>query len=72
MHLVTPDGKVLVGEEAMPEIVAHLKGYRVFASLFKLPGAGVLSRVAYRWFADRRYRIAAFLSHLKRDGKNRA
>lgn len=69
MHLVLPDGTVLVGEKALPEIFGRLKAYRVFAPLFKMPGAGVVSRIAYRWFADRRYRIAAFLSHLRSGGK---
>jgi len=69
MHLVLPDGTVLAGEKALPEIFTRLKGYRVFAPLFKIPGTGVLSRIAYRWFAERRYRIAAFLSHLRNGGK---
>jgi len=69
MHLVLPDGRVLVGEKALPEIFMRLKAYRVFAPLFKAPGVGVLSRIAYRWFADRRYRIAAFVSHLRNGGK---
>jgi predicted DCC family thiol-disulfide oxidoreductase YuxK len=70
MHLVLPDGTVLVGEKALPEIFTRLKAYRVFAPLFKIPGTGVLSRIAYRWFADRRYRIAAFLAHLRNDRKS--
>ncbi len=64
MHLVLPEGKVLAGEQALPEIFIRLKRYRFAAGLFKLPGATMLSRIAYRWFADRRYRIAAILSHL--------
>jgi predicted DCC family thiol-disulfide oxidoreductase YuxK len=64
MHLVLSDGTVLVGEQALPRIVSRLRGYRFAAPLFRLPGAPTLSRIAYRWFADRRYRIAAFLSHL--------
>jgi len=64
MHLVLPDGTVLVGEQALPRIVSRLRGYRFAAPLFRLPGAAVLSRIAYRWFADRRYRIAAYLTHL--------
>jgi predicted DCC family thiol-disulfide oxidoreductase YuxK len=69
MQLVLPDGTVLAGEKALPEIFARLKAYRIFAPLFRMPGAGVLSRAAYRWFADRRYRIAAFLTHVRRGGK---
>lgn len=64
MHLVLPDGARLVGEQALPGIVARLRGYRFAAPLFRLPGATALSRIAYRWFADRRYHIATFLSHL--------
>jgi predicted DCC family thiol-disulfide oxidoreductase YuxK len=72
MHLVLPDGKVLIGEQALPKIVARLKGYRVAAFLFALPGAGALSRIAYRWFAERRYRIASILSHLPSNRKRTA
>jgi len=64
MHVVLPDGTVLVGEKALPEVVARLRRYWFAASLFKLPGAMAFSRVAYRWFADRRYRIAHMLAHL--------
>lgn len=64
MHLVLPDGTVLVGEKALPEIVSRLRGYRLAAPLFRLPGASQLSRIVYRWFAGRRYRIAVIMSHL--------
>ena len=64
MHLVLPDGTVLVGEKALPHILSRIKGYRFVVPLFRLPGAAPLSRIAYRWFAERRYRVAAILSHL--------
>lgn len=70
MQLVLPDGTVLAGEKALPEIVERLRAYRVFAPLFRMPGAGALSRIAYRWFAERRYRIAAFLAHMRGGGKS--
>jgi predicted DCC family thiol-disulfide oxidoreductase YuxK len=60
MHLVLPDGKILGGEQALPEIFTRLRRYQPVALLFKLPGTKVLSRIFYRWFADRRYRIANF------------
>lgn len=69
IHLVLPDGTVLAGEKALPEIISRLKGYRLAAPLFRLPGASRISRTAYRWFAGRRYRIAAILSHLAGGGK---
>jgi predicted DCC family thiol-disulfide oxidoreductase YuxK len=64
VHLVLPDGRILKGEKALPEIVARLGKYRLAGVLFKLPGAATVSRIAYRWFAIRRYRIAAMLSHM--------
>jgi predicted DCC family thiol-disulfide oxidoreductase YuxK len=60
MCLVLPDGTVLVGERAIPEILRRLRRYRWCASLFHLPGAGALSRVFYRGFAKRRHRTAGF------------
>lgn len=63
IHLVLPDGKILTGEKALPEIVARLRKYHLASALFKLPGAAAVSRIAYRWFALRRYRIAAMLPH---------
>jgi predicted DCC family thiol-disulfide oxidoreductase YuxK len=60
MHLVLPDGAVLVGERSVPEILRRLRRYRWCASLFDLPGTTVLSRVFYRWFARRRHRAAGF------------
>ena len=70
MHLVLPDGTVMVGEKALPEIVLRLRRYHLVAMLFKLPGASVLSRIAYRWFADRRYWIAGIFAHVKERKKH--
>lgn len=55
MHLVLPDGTVLVGERAMPEIFRRLPRYRWCASLFRFPGAAFLSRLFYRLFAKNRH-----------------
>lgn len=58
MHLVLPDGTVLAGENALPEILRRTRRYRRAAVLFRLPGAGILSRFLYRAFARRRHRIS--------------
>jgi predicted DCC family thiol-disulfide oxidoreductase YuxK len=58
MHLVLPDGTVLAGEKALPEIARRTRRFRRVAALFRIPGAGILSRFLYRAFADRRHRIA--------------
>lgn len=61
MQLILPDGTVLPGEKAMPEIVKRLRRYGPAADVFSLPGAEILSGAFYRWFADRRYHIAKIL-----------
>jgi predicted DCC family thiol-disulfide oxidoreductase YuxK len=58
MHLVLPDGTILAGEKALPELLRRTRRYRRAAVLFRLPGAGILSRFLYRGFARRRHRIA--------------
>ncbi len=69
MHLVLSDGTVMVGDDALPEIMVRLRRYHFVATLLKLPGASVLSRIAYRWFADHRYKIAGIIAHMT--GKKR-
>ena len=59
--MVLPDGKILSGEKALPEILKRLKRYSPAAALFSLPGSEILSRSFYRWFADNRYHIAGVL-----------
>jgi predicted DCC family thiol-disulfide oxidoreductase YuxK len=58
MHLVLRDGTILVGEQALPEILRRTRRYQWVAALFRLPGAGILSRSLYHGFARRRHRIA--------------
>jgi predicted DCC family thiol-disulfide oxidoreductase YuxK len=61
MQLILPDGQVLAGEKALPEIIKRLRRYSPAAALFSLPGSEILSRSFYRWFADNRYHIAGIL-----------
>jgi predicted DCC family thiol-disulfide oxidoreductase YuxK len=57
VHLVLPDGTVLAGERAIPEILRRLPRWRRSAALFSLPGAASLSRIVYRRIASHRHRI---------------
>jgi predicted DCC family thiol-disulfide oxidoreductase YuxK len=61
MQLILPDGEILSGEKALPEILKRLKRYSPAAALFSLPGSEAISRSFYRWFADNRYHIAGVL-----------
>ena len=58
MHLVLPEGTILVGGRALPEILRRTRRFRWAAIPFRLPGAGILSGFLYRAFARRRHRIA--------------
>jgi len=69
MQLILPDGRVLSGELALPEILKRLKRYSPAAALFDLPGSETLSRAFYRWFADNRYHIAQILFPDKKKNK---
>jgi len=59
MQLVLPDGAVLSGERALPEVIRRLRGLGPFALIFDFPGAYSVAGPLYRWFARRRYRIAS-------------
>jgi predicted DCC family thiol-disulfide oxidoreductase YuxK len=69
MELILPDGQILSGERALPEILRRLKHYRLAARLFRLPGSKILARSFYRWFARHRYHIAKAFLPDKREGK---
>lgn len=57
-HLVLPGGGVLAGGQAAPEVLARVSGYGFAARLLRLPGAALLTRIGYRWFARRRHALA--------------
>jgi predicted DCC family thiol-disulfide oxidoreductase YuxK len=54
MHLVLPDGRVLAGADAAPELLRLLPGRRWMARAFGIPGVLPLARRVYAWVAARR------------------
>jgi predicted DCC family thiol-disulfide oxidoreductase YuxK len=56
MHLVLPppDGRVLAGADAAPEILRLLPGKRWLAWAFRFPGVPSLARRVYGWIARSR------------------
>lgn len=58
LQLVLPDGRVLAGEAAVPEILRRLVGWRWLAGLFRLPGTGLLAPRLYRWVARHRHGLS--------------
>jgi len=55
MHLVLPDGRVLAGADAAPEILRLLPGKRWLAAGFRIPGVRPVARRWYAWIARRRH-----------------
>lgn len=58
MQLVLPDGCVLTGADAVPELLRRIRGLGWLATLFALPGARRLARRFYAWVARNRMRIS--------------
>src|SRR5205807_4066745 len=56
MHLVLPppDGRVLAGADAAPEILRLLPRWRWLAGVFRVPGVRPVARRLYGWIARQR------------------
>ena len=58
MQLVLPDGRVLAGADAVPELLRRVRGWGWFATVFALPGVRPFARRVYAWIARNRMRIS--------------
>ena len=67
LHLVTPDGHILTGDESLPEILCNLRYFRWLAIFFKMPVISLLSYFVHRRIANNRYIISQTLSPLTRE-----
>ena len=61
MQLVLPEGRVLTGADAVPELLRRIRGLGWLASVFALPGMRPLARRVYGWIARHRIRISCAL-----------
>ena len=61
MQLVLPDGRVLAGADAVPELLRRIRGLGWLAALFVLPGMRPFARRLYGWIAWNRMRITCAL-----------
>ena len=61
IQLIMPDGRVLAGAAALPELMRRLRGWRWLATLLELPGVDLLAPRVYAWIARHRYRISTLL-----------
>ncbi len=58
MQLVLPDGRVLAGADAVPELMRRIRGWGWVAGVFALPGVRPIARHVYAWVARNRMRIS--------------
>ena len=58
MQLVLPDGRVLEGADAVPELLRRIPRWRWAAAVLAVPGARSLARRLYAWIAANRMRIS--------------
>lgn len=61
MQLVLPDGRVLAGADAVPEILERIPRWRWLRRLFDLPGVRAVARRVYGWIARNRMRLSCTL-----------
>ena len=61
MQLVLPEGRVLTGADAVPELLRRIRGLGWLATVFALPGMRPLARRVYGWIARHRMRISCAL-----------
>ena len=64
MQLVLPDGRVLAGADAVPELLRRIRGVGWLAAFFALPGLRPLARVVYGWIARNRMKISCALPRM--------
>ena len=58
MQLALPDGRVLAGADAVPELLRRIRGLGWLESVFALPGMRPIARRVYGWIARNRMRIS--------------
>jgi predicted DCC family thiol-disulfide oxidoreductase YuxK len=62
MQVVLPDGRVLSGADAVPELLRRVRGWGWVATVFALPGVRPIARRVYAWVARNRMRISCTLA----------
>jgi len=62
LQLVLPDGRLLAGDRAIPEILRRLRRWHWLAHLFALPGVALLAPRLYGWVARNRYALSCALA----------
>lgn len=62
MQLVLPDGSILSGADAVPELLGRIRGWGWVAAVLAQPGVRPLGRRLYAWVAQNRMKISCALT----------
>ena len=62
MQLVLADGRVLEGEEALPQLLKLMRGWRGLAWVLRLPVLSWVAPMAYRWVARNRHALSVIVA----------
>jgi predicted DCC family thiol-disulfide oxidoreductase YuxK len=66
MQLVLPDGRVLAGADAVPELLRRIRGWGWVAAAFDVPGMRPVARRLYAWIARYRMKISCAVTGRER------
>ena len=58
LHMVLPDGQIVIGDKSLPESLRRLRYFRWLAFLFRIPVIRLFSYAVYRLIANNRYIIS--------------
>jgi len=72
IQLITSDGSVYVGADAIPLILHGLKGWRILAYLFRFPLFTWMAPRVYGWVARHRHFISCVIPFQKLEEESRA
>ena len=61
MQLILPDGRILEGADAVPELLTRIPRWRWAVPVLALPGVRPAARRVYGWIAANRMRISCAL-----------
>ncbi len=64
LQLALSGGQILVGEEALPEILMRLKGYWRLCVFFRIPILKTVLYAVYRWVSNNRFIISQTIEPL--------
>ena len=61
IQLISPEGRAHSGHEALPHLLAFMRGWRWVAPVLRVPGMAWLSARTYAWVAGHRHALSIII-----------